>query len=66
MSNLMTAMLYATLAGAFIPLGGFLARVERIRPLWLERDLRHGVIAFGGGALMAAVALVLLGQMLLR
>ena len=58
----MTAMLYATLAGVFIPLGGFLARVERIRPLWLERDLRHGVIAFGGGALMAAVALVLVPE----
>jgi hypothetical protein len=31
----MTAMLCATVAGAFIPLGGFLARIERIRPLWL-------------------------------
>jgi ZIP family zinc transporter len=58
----MTAMLYATLAGAFIPLGGLLARIERIRPLWLERELRHGVIAFGGGALMAAVALVLVPE----
>jgi ZIP family zinc transporter len=62
MSDLETAMLYATLAGAFIPLGGLLARIERIRPLWLERELRHGVIAFGGGALMAAVALVLVPE----
>jgi hypothetical protein len=31
----MTAVLCATVAGAFIPLGGFLARIERIRPLWL-------------------------------
>ena len=28
----MTAMLYATLAGGFMPLGGFLARIERIGP----------------------------------
>ena len=58
----MTAMLYATLAGACIPLGGFLARIERIHPLWLKRELRHGVIAFGGGALMAGVALVLVPE----
>lgn len=58
----MSAMFIATLAGAFVPLGGILARVERIRPLWLERELRHGVIAFGGGALIAAVALVLVPE----
>lgn len=58
----MTAMVYATLAGVFIPLGGLLARIERIRPLWLETELRHGVIAFGGGALLAAVALVLVPE----
>ena len=58
----MTAMLYATLAGACMPLGGFLAHIERIRPLALERELRHSVIAFGGGALMAAVALVLVPE----
>lgn len=56
------AMLYALLAGAMIPLGGLLARVENIRPGWLEQELRHSVIAFGGGALLAAVALVLVPQ----
>ena len=30
--------------------------------MWLERQLRHGVIAFGGGALVAAVALVLVPE----
>lgn len=58
----MTAMIFATLAGMFIPLGGLLASIERIRPLWLERELRHSVIAFGGGALLAAVALVLVPE----
>ena len=45
-----------------IPLGGVLAAVERIRPRWLEQELRHTVIAFGGGALLAAVALVLVPE----
>jgi hypothetical protein len=43
-SDLMTAILCTTVAGGFIPLGGFLARIERIRPLWLEREPRHSVI----------------------
>jgi hypothetical protein len=36
--------------------------VEHIRPQWLENELRHGVIAFGAGALLAAVALVLVPE----
>lgn len=56
-------MLLCTLgAGACIPLGGWLASVERIRPKWLEQEFRHFVMAFGGGVLLAAVTLVLLPQ----
>lgn len=62
MSALYTAIAYATLAGATIPLGGLVACVERIRPDWLEAEFRHSVIAFGGGALFAAIALVLVPQ----
>lgn len=57
-----TALLYATLAGAAIPFGALLARVERIQPAWLEEEIRHSVIAFGGGVLLAAVALVLVPE----
>ena len=59
---MLEAILYAALAGAMIPLGGVLARAENIRPRWLEQEFRHSVIAFGGGALLAAVALVLVPQ----
>lgn len=59
---LLLGMALATAAGAFIPLGAFLARIEHIRPAWLEEELRHGVIAFGGGALLSAVALVLVPE----
>lgn len=43
-------------------LGGLLARVEGILPGWLEEELRHSIIAFGGGILMAAVAFVLIAS----
>ena len=52
-------LLWTTLAGACIPLGAGLAHIEHIRPRWLEEELRHFVIAFGGGVLLGAVALVL-------
>jgi len=56
------AIFLSYLAGAAIPAGGAIAAIEHIRPLWLERELRHTVIAFGGGALLAAVALVLVPE----
>lgn len=62
MSALTEALLLALMAGLTIPLGGLLASVERIRPRWLEAEFRHSVIAFGGGALLAAVALVLVPE----
>ena len=49
-------------AGLTMPLGAAIASVERIRPKWLEQEFRHSVIAFGGGALLAAVALVLVPE----
>lgn len=55
-------MLYAALAGATIPLGASLARIEHIRPAWLRNEFRHSVIAFGGGVLIAAIALVLVPE----
>jgi len=61
-SDLLLAALYATCAGATIPLGGVVASIERIRPAWLETEFRHSVIAFGGGVLFAAIALVLVPE----
>ncbi len=57
-----TALLFSTFAGATIPLGAYLAKVEHISPKWLEKEFRHFVIAFGGGALFAAVSLVLVPE----
>ena len=49
-------------AGAAMPAGALIASVEAIQPRWLESEVRHSVIAFGGGALLAAVALVLVPE----
>ncbi|MBI1906934.1 MAG: divalent cation transporter [Rhodocyclales bacterium] len=59
MDELSRIVLYTLFAGACIPLGGLLACHERIHPAWLETEFRHFIIAFGGGILVAAVALVL-------
>lgn len=62
MSTLQTALLYATLAGVTIPLGALGACFENIQSKWLEEEVRHSVIAFGGGVLLAAIALVLVPE----
>ena len=53
----------AAFAGASIPAGAALAR-WRVNLLsdWAETEARHGIMAFGAGALLAAVALVLLPE----
>jgi len=55
-------LLFTTIAGGCILIGGLAAKIERIRPAWLEDELRHSIIAFGGGVLISAVALVLVPE----
>jgi len=62
MNPFISMLLLTTASGACILVGGLLARVERIRPLWLEQELRHTIIAFGGGVLIAAIAFVLVPE----
>lgn len=45
-----------------MPLGATIAAFEHIRPNWLEQEFRHSVLAFGAGALISAVALVLVPE----
>ncbi len=54
--------LLTLIAGLAMPFGATIAAFERLRPRWLETEIHHSVIAFGGGALLAAVALVLVPE----
>lgn len=62
MEEITKIIIYTLGASLCIPVGGLLASIERIRPDWLENELRHFIIAFGGGVLLAAVALVLVPE----
>ncbi len=62
MPDYVQILLLALLAGAAIPLGGALGAIESLYPRWLNEDWRHGIIAFGGGALLSAISLVLIPE----
>ena len=62
MSRLAELLLWTAIAGACIPAGAGLAQIQRILPRWLDEELRHFVIALGGGVLVGAVALVLVPE----
>ncbi len=49
-------------AGLAMPFGALLGFIPHIQPRWLEREFRHGIIALGAGALLSAVALVLVPE----
>ncbi|MFW5735480.1 MAG: hypothetical protein ACOCWR_10505 [Oceanidesulfovibrio sp.] len=60
MVSLVWVAVLTTPAGAAMPLGALAGRVEHLQPRWLEEEFRHGVIAFGGGVLLAAASLALI------
>ena len=59
MSELPTLILLASLAGAAIPVGGLFAYRERLRTGHFRIELLYFMVAFGGGVVLSAVALVL-------
>jgi ZIP family zinc transporter len=62
MTDVLLMILFTLMAGLAMPAGALLAQIERIHPHWLESEFRHSVVAFGGGALLSAVALVLVPE----
>jgi zinc transporter, ZIP family len=62
MAPLYSVILLTLLAGLAMPAGALIARFEKIKPVWLENELMHGITAFGGGALLSAIALVLVPE----
>lgn len=62
MPEWLIVVLLTSAAGIAIPLGAWLARIEHISNTLVRNDLHHFIIAFGGGALLSAVALVLVPE----
>lgn len=62
MSEVFIILGLTLMAGMAMPLGAFAGSKQHVRPNWLEDEFRHGVAAFGGGALLSAVALVLVPE----
>lgn len=62
MTSLNTIIILTLLSGLAIPVGAAIANIKIFNKTWLENEYRHGVIAFGGGALLSAVALVLVPE----
>lgn len=62
MSPIIEVLIATFVAGAGIPLGGMLAAGERLPRGDTRNLILHGTMAFGGGALLAAVALVLVPE----
>ncbi len=60
--GLLFALVASLLAGLAMPLGALLARAEQLRHFVYDKEIQHGVMAFGGGALFSAVALVLVPE----
>ncbi len=59
MNNLLILIGLTLTAGLAMPLGAFLASIGKFKSKLLEAEFSHSMMAFGGGALLSAVALVL-------
>lgn len=62
MQDFLVIIILTAAAGGCIPLGGFIARREHIQPDWLRSELRHALIAFGGGILLGATSVALIPE----
>lgn len=62
MSTLIIVIACTLFAGLAMAVGAVLAYLENIDNKLIEEELRHGITAFGGGALLSAVALVLVPE----
>ncbi len=62
MNELFQVVVATWLAGITAFVGGAVARVERIPEGETKQEIVHGIVAFGGGILVGAVAFVLAGE----
>lgn len=60
--GILSLVIVALIAGLAMPAGALLAFLPGIQPRWVEEEIRHGILALGAGALVSAVALVLVPE----
>jgi ZIP family zinc transporter len=60
MSDIVQIIIYSLASGVAVIIGGLIARLKIVPRNELGSEISHGVIAFGGGALVAAVAFALI------
>jgi zinc transporter, ZIP family len=62
MSEILVVVIFSLCAGLAMPAGAIFARLDQLHPAWLKTEWRHFIVAFGGGALISAIALVLVPE----
>jgi len=62
MNVFLLLLILTLLAGLAMPLGAFIASIVRFSNREIDEEFIHFVVAFGGGALLSAVALVLVPE----
>ncbi|MFT6332198.1 MAG: ZIP family zinc transporter [Lentimonas sp.] len=62
MSEITIGIILSLFAGLAITLGAWLASIKLCQSYWRREELRHTIIAFGGGALVSAIAFVLIPE----
>lgn len=60
--DLPSLLAIALFAGLAMPAGALLSFVKGFQKRWMQEELRHGILALGAGALISAVALVLVPE----
>lgn len=64
MQNILPIILYASIAGLPIIVGGLLSSMFQRKKWKLKSEINHFIIAFGGGALISAIAFALIPRAL--
>ena len=62
MNQLIVIVLCAWTAGLTAYIGGLFARIEGAEDTVFKREIVHGIVAFGGGILLSAIAFALIPE----
>jgi ZIP family zinc transporter len=62
MSEITIGIILSLFAGLTMTVGAWLASIKLCHSYWKREELKHAIIAFGGGALISAIAFVLIPE----